>query len=112
MDQHTQPGPAAPAESFPTDPAGLPEATRPALLELGLHRIELSCECRQLLRRWLVDRRLEIPAADLSRRRALGVGLSNIERRLQRYFDGRGGVTIASTYGVGTVVELTVPVAA
>ena len=41
MDQHTQPGPAAPAESFPTDPAGLPEATRPALLELadgdGLH---------------------------------------------------------------------------
>ena len=35
MDQHTQPGPAAPAESFPTDPAGLPEATRPALLELA-----------------------------------------------------------------------------
>ena len=28
-------GPAAPAESFPTDPAGLPEATRPALLELA-----------------------------------------------------------------------------
>jgi FtsP/CotA-like multicopper oxidase with cupredoxin domain len=35
MDQHTQPGPAAPAESFPTDPTGLPEATRPALLELA-----------------------------------------------------------------------------
>ena len=28
-------GPAAPAESFPTDPTGLPEATRPALLELA-----------------------------------------------------------------------------
>src|SRR5689334_19945585 len=35
MDQHTQPGPAAPAESFPTDPSGLPEVTRPALLELA-----------------------------------------------------------------------------
>ena len=28
-------GPAGPAESFPTDPTGLPEATRPALLELA-----------------------------------------------------------------------------
>ena len=35
MDQHIQPGQPAPAESFPTDPAGLPEATRPALLELA-----------------------------------------------------------------------------
>jgi FtsP/CotA-like multicopper oxidase with cupredoxin domain len=35
MDQHAQPDPAASAESFPTDPAGLPEATRPALLELA-----------------------------------------------------------------------------
>src|SRR5690242_8062538 len=35
MDQHAQPGLPAPAESFPTDPTGLPEATRPALLELA-----------------------------------------------------------------------------
>jgi alpha-D-ribose 1-methylphosphonate 5-triphosphate synthase subunit PhnH len=35
MDQHAQPGQPVPAESFPTDPAGLPEATRPALLELA-----------------------------------------------------------------------------
>jgi FtsP/CotA-like multicopper oxidase with cupredoxin domain len=35
MDQHAQPGHPAPAESFPTDPTGLPEATRPALLELA-----------------------------------------------------------------------------
>ena len=35
MDQHAQPGQPAPPESFPTDPAGLPEATRPALLELA-----------------------------------------------------------------------------
>ena len=35
MHQHAQPGQPAPAEFFPTDPSGLPEATRPALLELA-----------------------------------------------------------------------------
>ena len=35
MDQHTYPGQAAPAESFPTDPSGLPEATRPELLAVA-----------------------------------------------------------------------------
>jgi FtsP/CotA-like multicopper oxidase with cupredoxin domain len=35
MHQHPKPGETAPAESFPTDPSGLPEATRPALLELA-----------------------------------------------------------------------------
>jgi FtsP/CotA-like multicopper oxidase with cupredoxin domain len=35
MQEHDQPGQPAPAESFPTDPSGLPEATRPALLELA-----------------------------------------------------------------------------
>jgi FtsP/CotA-like multicopper oxidase with cupredoxin domain len=35
MQQHTQHGSAEPGESFPTDPTGLPEATRPALLELA-----------------------------------------------------------------------------
>src|SRR5215472_150546 len=35
MQQHAQPGPETPAEFFPTDPSGLPEATRPGLLELA-----------------------------------------------------------------------------
>jgi FtsP/CotA-like multicopper oxidase with cupredoxin domain len=35
MDQRTYSGQAASAESFPTDPTGLPEATRPELLELA-----------------------------------------------------------------------------
>src|ERR1044072_6399514 len=35
MDQHAQPGRPASAGFFPTDPTGLPEATRPALLELA-----------------------------------------------------------------------------
>jgi FtsP/CotA-like multicopper oxidase with cupredoxin domain len=35
MQHHTQHSSSEPAESFPTDPTGLPEATRPALLELA-----------------------------------------------------------------------------
>jgi FtsP/CotA-like multicopper oxidase with cupredoxin domain len=35
MDHDTQPDPAMPTESFPTDPTGLPEAGRPELLELA-----------------------------------------------------------------------------
>jgi FtsP/CotA-like multicopper oxidase with cupredoxin domain len=35
MHHHSQPDPAIPTESFPTDPTGLPEATRPELLELA-----------------------------------------------------------------------------
>ena len=35
MQQHAHPGQPAPAEFFPTDPTGLPEATRPELLELA-----------------------------------------------------------------------------
>ncbi|HXZ76607.1 MAG TPA: multicopper oxidase domain-containing protein [Streptosporangiaceae bacterium] len=35
MQQPSQPGRPISAESFPTDPTGLPEATRPALLELA-----------------------------------------------------------------------------
>jgi FtsP/CotA-like multicopper oxidase with cupredoxin domain len=35
MQQHGQPGQPTPAEVFPTDPSGLPEAARPALLELA-----------------------------------------------------------------------------
>jgi hypothetical protein len=35
MQKHARPGQPTPAESFPTDPSGLPKATRPALLELA-----------------------------------------------------------------------------
>jgi len=35
MQQFTRPDASMPAESFPTDPSGLPEATGPALLELA-----------------------------------------------------------------------------
>jgi FtsP/CotA-like multicopper oxidase with cupredoxin domain len=35
MQHDTRPDPPAPTQSFPTDPTGLPEAGRPAVLELA-----------------------------------------------------------------------------
>jgi hypothetical protein len=35
MSSHTRPDPPMATDSFPTDPSGLPEATRPALLDLA-----------------------------------------------------------------------------
>src|SRR5512140_2900595 len=51
MDQHAQPGQPASAESFPTDPTGLPEATRPALLELadgGIFDLRIGAVAKRL----------------------------------------------------------------
>jgi signal transduction histidine kinase len=46
----------------------------------------------------------------LARRRARGFGLSNIEERLQRYGSVVPSLTIQSAPGVGTVVEVRIPV--
>ncbi|HEX8858872.1 MAG TPA: hypothetical protein VGC06_07200, partial [Actinomycetes bacterium] len=35
MQHHVQPDPPTPDHSFPTDPAGLPEAGRPEMVELA-----------------------------------------------------------------------------
>jgi signal transduction histidine kinase len=53
-----------------------------------------------------------VPADQLARQRAVGVGLSNVERRLQRYFGSRGRLSIESTPGVGTQVDIFIPVSA
>jgi len=44
----------------------------------------------------------------LERRKARGLGLTNIERRLERYGSGPGAITIRSTPGIGTTVEIRV----
>jgi two-component system sensor histidine kinase LytS len=48
---------------------------------------------------------------ELARRRAEGVGLSSVERRVARVYEGAGRVTMRSAPGVGTSVELWLPVA-
>jgi len=47
--------------------------------------------------------------AALERRKARGLGLSNVEQRLLRYGSGPAPVKIESTLGVGTTVEIRVP---
>ncbi|HYR91950.1 MAG TPA: histidine kinase [Terriglobia bacterium] len=44
----------------------------------------------------------------LERRKARGLGLTNIERRLERYGSGPEPLTIRSTPGIGTIVEIRV----
>jgi signal transduction histidine kinase len=45
----------------------------------------------------------------LARGRALGVGLQNITRRLEQYYRGEASLTVESTPGVGTIVEVRIP---
>jgi LytS/YehU family sensor histidine kinase len=44
----------------------------------------------------------------LERRKARGLGLTNIERRLERYGSGPAPIAIRSTPGIGTTVEIRV----
>ena len=45
----------------------------------------------------------------IQRRRARGLGLSNVEQRLQRYTRGAGTLTIDSAPGIGTTAEIRIP---
>jgi signal transduction histidine kinase len=47
--------------------------------------------------------------AELAVRRKTGIGLSNIERRLERYFGDDASLDIRSAVGVGTTVDLRFP---
>jgi signal transduction histidine kinase len=60
---------------------------------------------------WLsvTDSGVGIDADELQRRRASGVGLSNVERRLERHFGAAASLTITSRPGRGTTVEVTLP---
>jgi two-component system LytT family sensor kinase len=51
-----------------------------------------------------------VTAADLARRRAAGLGLSSVERRLACVYGSAATFSIESTPGVGTTIEITVPV--
>jgi signal transduction histidine kinase len=50
-----------------------------------------------------------LSAAEVAARRAAGVGLRNVERRLQCYYGAASSLAIQSYPGRGTIVELTVP---
>jgi signal transduction histidine kinase len=47
----------------------------------------------------------------MARRRAIGTGLKNLEARLRHYYGAAGSISVRSSAGHGTRVELVVPVA-
>jgi two-component system LytT family sensor kinase len=58
----------------------------------------------------VADSGVGVSPEELARRRASGVGLSSVERRVAGVYAGAGRVSIRSAPGVGTSVELWLPV--
>ena len=58
----------------------------------------------------VVDTGIGTATEQLRRRRATGIGLSNIERRLERYYGPRARLDIRSAVDVGTTVDIHLPV--
>jgi sensor histidine kinase YesM len=59
----------------------------------------------------VVDTGVGSAPEQLSRRRASGIGLANVERRLEQYYDGLASLTVRSAVDVGTTVEIRLPLA-
>jgi LytS/YehU family sensor histidine kinase len=72
-------------------------------------RLELALEGERL-RVSVSDDGVGITAVDLARRRVGGLGLSSVERRLACVYGSAATFTFDSTPGVGTTVEMTLPV--
>ena len=62
-----------------------------------------------MLRLLVSDSGIGISLPELSRRRADGVGLDNIQRRLERHYGARASLVVNSAPGVGTSVEIRIP---
>ena len=58
----------------------------------------------------VLDTGAGVSATDLAQRRARGIGLSNVESRLAHYYGDAASITVRSAPGVGTTVEIRVPV--
>jgi LytS/YehU family sensor histidine kinase len=53
-----------------------------------------------------------VPAAELDRRRGAGIGLSNLERRLERYYGHSASLQMRSTPDLGTQVTVSIALSA
>jgi two-component system, LytTR family, sensor kinase len=63
------------------------------------------------LRITVTDTGVGATPGDLARGRASGIGLANINSRLAHYYGAAATLTIRSTPGLGTTIEISVPVA-
>jgi signal transduction histidine kinase len=59
---------------------------------------------------WVRDTGAGASDKELARGRARGVGLNNLERRLQCIYGGSASISLTSTPGAGTTVEIQLPV--
>jgi signal transduction histidine kinase len=57
----------------------------------------------------VVDTGVGTPPEQLRRRRLSGIGLSNIERRLERYYGGNATLEVRSAVDLGTTVDIRLP---
>jgi two-component system sensor histidine kinase LytS len=76
----------------------------------GVVRIEASLTDGTLHLR-VNDTGAGVTREELARRRANGLGLASVERRLTQYFGACGGLTIESVPGTGTTVHVFLPIA-
>jgi two-component system LytT family sensor kinase len=60
----------------------------------------------------VVDTGVGTSPEQLRRRRVAGIGLSNIERRLERYYGSSASLDVRSAVDIGTTVDIRVPVTA
>jgi signal transduction histidine kinase len=61
------------------------------------------------LRLTVTDTGMGADPAELSRRRRTGIGLTNIERRLERHYGADASIEVRTALGVGTTVEVRLP---
>lgn len=57
----------------------------------------------------VIDTGVGVTPSDLARRRMHGIGLSNVEARLDHYYGAAATLTVRSAPGTGTTVEVRVP---
>jgi two-component system LytT family sensor kinase len=74
-------------------------------------RTELNTPERPMLVLVVRDSGVGATDAELCRRRAAGVGLANVERRLAAHYGQAASLSIVSAVGVGTTVQLRLPTA-
>jgi two-component system LytT family sensor kinase len=60
----------------------------------------------------VTDSGTEVPEAELERRRGAGIGLSNLERRLERYYGNSASLAMRSAPELGTRVTVTIALSA
>jgi two-component system, LytTR family, sensor kinase len=60
----------------------------------------------------VIDTGVGVTPAELARRRGHGIGLSNVEARLEHYYGPAATLTVRSAPGTGTTVEVRVPITA